>query len=73
MPRRAAIRLAAALFLLLGGSVVTADAQVEPPPTGFEVGRPFPVASFPSLDGSGPMSVADLRGHKVILHVFASW
>ena len=72
MPPRAPIPLAA-LFLLLGGSVVTADAQVEPPPTGFEVGQPFPVAAFPSLDGGEPMSVADLRGHKVILHVFASW
>jgi hypothetical protein len=33
----------------------------------------FPTTVFPSLDGSRPGSVADFRGKKLILHIFASW
>lgn len=61
------------LFAFLGGAPMTADAQEGLPPTGFEVGEPFPTLAFPSLEDGEPMSLADLRGHKVILHVFASW
>ena len=42
------------------------------PPSGFTVGEPFPELSLPGLDG-GSGSIADFRGKKVILHVFASW
>jgi len=42
-------------------------------PASFEVGAPFPTLSFPSLDGGRPASIADFRGQKVILHIFASW
>jgi hypothetical protein len=42
------------------------------PPSGFTVGGPFPELSLPGLDG-GSGSIADFRGKKVILHVFASW
>lgn len=38
----------------------------------FEVGQPFPNIALPDLDGSR-RSIADFRGHKLILHVFASW
>ena len=41
--------------------------------TGFEVGQPFPTLAFPALDDGRPRSIADFRGQKVILHVFASW
>lgn len=59
--------------LLVGGPPMTADAQVDPPPTGFEVGQPFPVLTLPSLEDGQPRSLAEFRGHEVILHVFASW
>ena len=37
-----------------------------------EIGRPFPNIALPDLEGNR-RSVADFRGHKLILHVFASW
>ncbi|MFK7959288.1 MAG: TlpA family protein disulfide reductase [Phycisphaerales bacterium] len=37
-----------------------------------QVGQPFPELVFPTLDGR-PMSLASLRGHRTMLHVFASW
>ena len=43
------------------------------PPTGFEVGEPFPTLALPALEDGRPRSVADFRGEKIILHVFASW
>lgn len=52
---------------------MSADAQADLPPTGFEVGEPFPTLAFPSLEDGEAISMADFRGHKVILDVFASW
>ncbi len=43
------------------------------PPSGLEVGQPFPTLAFPALDDRTPRSVSDFQGEKVILHVFASW
>lgn len=40
---------------------------------GFQKGAPFPVLSFPSLEGGQPVSMEDYSGEKVVLHVFASW
>ena len=37
-----------------------------------EGGAPFPPLLLPDLDGR-PGSVADWRGKKLILHIFASW
>jgi len=37
------------------------------------VGRMFPTRVFPYLEGGRPGSVADFRGKKLILHIFASW
>ena len=39
----------------------------------FHEGQIFPTMVFPSLDGNRPGSVADFRGKKLILHIFASW
>ena len=39
----------------------------------FREGQVFPTIVFPSLDGNRPGSVADFRGKKLILHIFASW
>lgn len=43
------------------------------PATGFDPGTPFPTILFPSLEDGAPMSVADYRGKRLILHIFASW
>lgn len=42
-------------------------------PSDLAVGKPFPNLALPALDGGRAMSIADFRGKKVILHVFASW
>jgi hypothetical protein len=39
----------------------------------FREGQVFPAMIFPALDGGRPGSVADFRGKKLILHIFASW
>jgi len=39
----------------------------------FEVGRPVPALTLPSIEDGTPLSVADFRGQKVMLHVWASW
>jgi hypothetical protein len=39
----------------------------------FKVGQPFPNITLPSLKDGKPASIADFRGHKLILHIFASW
>ncbi len=37
-----------------------------------EVGQAFPNILLPSLEG-GSGSIADFRGEKLILHIWASW
>ncbi len=39
----------------------------------FHEGQIFPTMVFPSLRDGRPSSVADFRGKKLILHIFASW
>ncbi len=36
-------------------------------------GVPFPRLVLPSIEDGSPMSIADFRGQKVILHIWASW
>jgi hypothetical protein len=38
-----------------------------------EVGQPVPDIVLPSLQDGRPASLAQFRGKKVLLHVFASW
>ena len=60
---------------LFGVSLITlAPAQAQRlPDTGFTVGEPFPTVAFPSLEDGRSLSIADFRGKKLLLHVFASW
>ena len=44
-----------------------------PEPYLLEVGRPFPLLVLPAAADGRPLSLADFRGRKTILHVFASW
>ncbi|RMG56253.1 MAG: hypothetical protein D6723_00690 [Acidobacteria bacterium] len=52
---------------------LTLGVAAQAPPTGFEVGQPFPSITLPALRDGQPMSIAQFRGRKVILHIFASW
>jgi hypothetical protein len=42
-------------------------------PTPFEVGRPLPELTLPDFADGRPRSIAEFRGRKIILQVFASW
>jgi len=64
----AAVALAAGLI----ATPAAAPAQQGLPPIPFAVGEPFPDIALPGVDGE-PASIADFRGHKLILHIFASW
>ncbi len=55
-----------ALAWLLG--ITPAGASVE-----LKVGQAFPALVLPSLDEGAALSIADFRGRKIALHVFASW
>ena len=43
------------------------------PAAPFEIDEPFPALVLPALNGEGPSSLAQFRGRKTVLHVFASW
>jgi hypothetical protein len=43
------------------------------PAAAIGVGKPFPNIVLPTLNEGRPMSIADFRGKKVLLHIFASW
>lgn len=66
-------RVNAALVLLLGltGAAIAQPGAIEA--TAVQVGEPFPVLELPRLADGQPDSLANYRGQKVLLHVFASW
>ena len=39
----------------------------------FHAGEPFPDLLLPDAETGRPTSLADFRGRKLVLHVFASW
>ncbi len=71
--KASARHLAVALPLLIAGAAPSQGSAQGSLPASFDVGTPFPTLSFPSLDDGRPVSIADFRGRKVILHIFASW
>ena len=66
-------RYFAGTLLPLVAIAVPSEARAQSSSHRFEVGTPFPTLSLPSLDDGRPASIADFRGQKVILHIFASW
>jgi hypothetical protein len=48
-------------------------ARNHPLPKGFNVGDAFPTIALPSAVDGRPTSLAEFRGKKVIVNVFASW
>jgi len=59
------------ILALAIASLACAFARAEAPR--IEVGSPFPEIVLPAAEDGRPRSIADFRGRKVILHVFASW
>ena len=59
---------------LAGALVLTSMAAgAAAQPHGFRVGEPVPDLVLPSAEDGSPLSLADYRGEKLVLHVFASW
>ena len=48
-------------------------ARNNPLPAGLNPGQPFPTLALPSADDGHPVSVAEFRGKKLIVNIFASW
>jgi hypothetical protein len=44
-----------------------------PLPRGFNPGEAFPTLALPSAADGRPVSLAEFRGKKVIINIFASW
>ena len=61
-----------AVVLAIWGLVVS-RAQASLPSSGFQVGEPFPDIILPTLEDGSPGSIAQFRGQKILLHIFASW
>jgi len=61
------------LFTLAAMTISVGDTVAKPPSAEFKVGEPFPSLVLPSLADGKPLSLAQFRGEKVILHIFASW
>ena len=70
------------LLVAAGAAVLSAQQPAKPKPIwarnhplphGFNVGEAFPTDALPSAVDGKPMSIADFRGKKVIVNIFASW
>jgi len=57
-----------AVLLLAVGTGAAANV-----PAPFVEGQPFPTMALPSMADGSPASIADFRGNKLVLHLFASW
>jgi len=73
--RRLLFILPAAALVLLGAVFIVLLSSPRDPgeiPSPF-IGKPVPVFRLPSLDGTGEVSDADLKGRVTVFNVFASW
>lgn len=69
---RSALSVICCGLLALVLSSNSASAQL--PPSGFEVGQPFPVLEMTDLESGTLRSTDNLfAGKKTVLHIFASW
>ncbi len=59
--------------LIVAGLLAPSASATEPAGLELVEGRPFPDLLLPSIVGGTPRSIADFRGRKVVLHIFASW
>ncbi len=63
----------ALLLSMLAAAVAPADAGEASSAVALEVGQPFPPIVLPSMADGTPTSLAQFRGKKLLLHIFASW
>ena len=56
--------LLAVLFALCSGAVHA---------EGIREGQPFPNLAWPSMEDGRAVSIANFRGKKTVLHIWASW
>ena len=56
-----------------GAGQAAQSRRPEPLPPGFNPGEAFPTIALPSAVDGRPISLADFRGKKLIVNVFASW
>lgn len=54
-------------------SAVSSGSAAQSRAAPFAEGDLFPDLAFPSLEDGTPTRLSDFRGHKVMLHIFASW
>ncbi|WP_406631753.1 TlpA family protein disulfide reductase [Amycolatopsis sp. WGS_07] len=67
-------RIAAPVSALLAAVLtVLVVAALRPSGDAEPAKRPAPDFVLPKLDGSGPLRLADLRGHPAVLNFWASW
>lgn len=59
--------------LTLGLLSLTPSTMAGDAPPRIETGQPFPTIVLPDIETGEPRSIADFRGEKVILEIFASW
>ncbi len=72
--RRSMAACVAVFVCLLPGSIqARAERQTPQSAPRFIVGEVFPLVALPALEDGRPRSLADFRGQKLILHIFASW
>jgi hypothetical protein len=76
-----AIRLLAAAVVAVSAGVSAQQpakpkpiwARNHPLPKGFNPGDAFPTIALPAAADGRPTSIAEFRGKKVIVNIFASW
>jgi hypothetical protein len=61
------------LVCIAAGLLLAAPASAQRGMGLIRMNEPFPELTLPSLKDGSPASLADFRGRKVVLHVFASW
>jgi len=71
----AAVALAAALAAPVAQPATPRPiwARNNPLPHGLNRGDAFPTLALPSADDGHPVSIAEFRGKKLIVNIFASW
>ena len=57
----------------VAGTLLFAATAAAAKPHPFVVGEPLPELLLPSAEDGRPLSLAELHGRKLVLHVFASW
>ena len=62
-----------ACAFLTTGLVLTSMLPAALASTELEIGKPFPDLVLPALEDGRPRSLAEFRGQKLILYIFASW